>query len=77
MTNPPPLALPPPAGVTNCEPDVRAVTSTVFFLQNKKKVGNFIQAVVNTLTGVFSYHVQNLPKDGTGCPGWWPSWRWA
>jgi hypothetical protein len=28
-------------------------------------------ASVGTQTGYFSYHVQNLPKDGTGCPGRW------
>lgn len=28
-------------------------------------------ASVSAQTGYFSYHVQNLPSDGTGCPGRW------
>jgi len=70
MSKPTQLPLLPPAGVTNCELDVRAATSSAF-LQNKKKVGNLIQARINTATGVFGYYVQNVPKDGTGCPGRW------
>ncbi|HKI37175.1 MAG TPA: hypothetical protein VKA46_35300 [Gemmataceae bacterium] len=67
----PTLVVLPPAGVVACEPDIQAATSTVFLLRNRRKPGNFIMASVGVQTGNFSYHVQNLPKDGTGCPGRW------
>ncbi len=67
----PTLVVLPPAGVTDCEPDVQAATGSVFLLRNRKKPGNFIMASLGAQTGHFDYHVQNLPKDGTGCPGRW------
>ena len=36
----------PPAGVVDCDPDVQAATSTVYYLRNKKKNRNFIMDVV-------------------------------
>ncbi len=63
--------IPLPAGVVNCDPAVHAATSTVFLLRNRRKPGKFIVASVSAQTGYFSYHVENLPKDGTGCPGRW------
>jgi hypothetical protein len=57
--------------VAACEPVIQAATSAVFYLRNRKKPGNFILAIVTAQTGYFSYHVQNLPKDGAGCPGRW------
>jgi hypothetical protein len=70
MSGPLPVILS-PAGVVACDPDLQVVTSAVFALRNRKKGGNFIQASVNPRMGYFSYNVQNLPKDGTGCPGRW------
>ncbi len=67
----PTLVVLPPAAVAECEPEVRAATNAVFLLRNRKKPGNFIMASVSAQAGYFSYHVQNLPKDGTGCPGRW------
>ena len=67
----PTLVVLPPAGVADCEPVVQAATSAVFYLRNRKKRGNFILANVAAQTGYFSYHVENLPKDATGCPGRW------
>jgi hypothetical protein len=56
--------------VVDCEPEVRAATATVYVLQNKKKAGNFIRAEITSLN-YFKCYVENLPKDGPGCPGWW------
>jgi hypothetical protein len=68
----------PPGGAVDCEPEVHAATTTVYYLRNKKKLRNFIMA---DLTGVDYFHfaVENLPKDKTGCPGWWllqAAWDW-
>jgi hypothetical protein len=60
-----------PAGVVDCEPEIRAATSSHYYLQNKKKLRNFIRAHIISHTGYLSFTVENLPKDGTGCPGWW------
>jgi len=60
----------PPSGSVDCEPDLQAATATVYYLRNKKKLRNFIMADV-TGTGYFHCYVENLPKDGTGCPGSW------
>jgi hypothetical protein len=49
---------------------VRAATATVYYLQNRKKSRNFIMADLTDL-GYFHFYVENLPKDGTGCPGRW------
>lgn len=46
-------------------------------MRNKKKPGNFIQAEI-TSQGYLKYYVENLPRDGTGCPGKWlfeAAWR--
>jgi hypothetical protein len=56
--------------VIDCEPDVQAATSTVYYVRNKKKKLNFIMADVTGM-GYFHFYVENLPKDHTGCPGWW------
>jgi hypothetical protein len=60
----------PPAGVIDCEPDVQTASSTVYYLRNLKKKRNFIMADFTGL-GYFHCYVENLPKDRTGCPGWW------
>ncbi len=63
----PPVA---PVGAVACEPDLQAATPTTYLLRNKKKQRNFIMAEITT-GGYFHFYVENLPKDGTGCPGWW------
>jgi hypothetical protein len=60
----------PLAGVVDCEAEVQAATSIVFYLRNRKKQRNFIMADI-TGSGYFHFYVENLPKDKTGCPGWW------
>src|SRR5207302_1998830 len=60
----------PPSGAVDCEPEVQTATSTLYILQNKKKQLNFIRAEI-TAMGYFKFYVENLPKDKTGCPGWW------
>ena len=60
----------PPAGTTNCDPEVTAATATVFILKNTSKANNFIyEELVNG--GEVSYIIENLPADKTGCPGYW------
>jgi len=49
---------------------VQAATATIFYLQNKRKKRNFLMADITGM-GYFHSYVENLPKDGTGCPGWW------
>src|SRR5438067_426641 len=60
----------PPGSAIDCEPDVQVATATVFYLQNKKKQRNFIMADLTGM-GYFHFYVENLPKDKTGCRGWW------
>lgn len=60
----------PPASVVDCELELKAATSTVYYLQNKRKQRNFIMADVTGM-GYFHCYVENLPKDRTGCPGSW------
>jgi hypothetical protein len=42
----------------------------VYILRNKKRPRNFILAEITSM-GYFKCYVENRPKDGTGCPGWW------
>jgi hypothetical protein len=60
----------PPAGVVDCQPVVQAASATVYYLQNGRKKRNFIMADLTGM-GYFHFYVENLPKDKTGCPGWW------
>jgi hypothetical protein len=69
MSEPSSMPFPPPH-VINCDPDLRAATTTVFYLHNKSKKRNFIMADITDM-GYFHFYVENLPKDGTGCQGWW------
>jgi hypothetical protein len=39
-------------------------------LKNPLKGGNFLQAELDS-QGRLEFVIENLPKDGTGCPGWW------
>lgn len=54
----------------SCEPSVEIATPTEFLLRNKKKPQNFICGEL-VGGGELSFIVENLPKDGMGCPGWW------
>src|SRR5438105_3270369 len=63
-------SFPCPPGVVDCEPEVQAETANVFYLRNKKKQRNFIMADLTGM-GYFHFYVENVPKDKTGCPGWW------
>ncbi len=59
-----------PASVSLCEPELQAATATDYYLRNKKKQRNFIMADITGMS-YFHMYVENFPKDGTGCPGWW------
>jgi hypothetical protein len=65
-----PFSIYPPVGVVDCEAELQAASSTVYYLRNRKKKQNFIMADFTSM-GYFHCYVENLPKDGTGCPGWW------
>jgi hypothetical protein len=67
-----PISLPIRAleGSVNCEPVVGIASATEFLLTNKKKPQNFIYGELIS-GGQLSFIIENLPKDGTGCPGWW------
>jgi hypothetical protein len=54
----------------NCNPEVRKATATEFELRNPAKASNFIIGELVS-GGQVSFIVENLPKDGTGCPGRW------
>ena len=58
-----------PAPAT-CDPDIAIATATEFLLRNKQKANNFIWGELES-AGELSFIVENLPKDGTGCRGWW------
>jgi hypothetical protein len=60
----------PPTGVTACQPTVVAATPTEYVLQNPLKSQNFVWGEL-VGAGELTFVVENLPKDGTGCPGWW------
>jgi hypothetical protein len=60
----------PPVGAVGCEPEVKAASATLYYVQNKMKTRNFIMADITTL-GYFHFYVENLPKDRTGCAGGW------
>ena len=59
-----------PAGAMFCSPEVRKATATEFELVNPSKQSNFILGELVS-GGQVSFIVENLPKDGTGCPGKW------
>jgi hypothetical protein len=59
-----------PDGTKDCEPTLDIATAVEFLLKNRKKLTNFIYGELLS-NGELSFLVENLPKDGTGCPGWW------
>lgn len=58
------------AAPTDCEPVIETATATIFVLKNSKKPQNFVYGEL-IAGGELSFIIENLPKDGTGCPGWW------
>lgn len=69
MSGSPTGQTPTPPGMTNCQPDIRKSTPTEFELVNPGKESNFI--VAELVAGQLTFIVENLPKDGMGCPGRW------
>ena len=59
----------PPVGTTNCRPEITKATPTEFVLINRAKQSNFI--IGELVNRQLSFIVENLPKDGSGCPGKW------
>jgi hypothetical protein len=59
-----------PAPNTTCQAQVFAASGFEFSLKNRLKVRNFIWGVLDD-DGELYFWVENLPKDGTGCPGHW------
>lgn len=57
-------------GLVNCDPSIEKATAAEFILKNKRKVHNFVYGEL-VGGGELSFIIENLPKDGTGCPGWW------
>ena len=55
---------------TSCRPSVVLATGTEFLLRNAIKENNFI---IGELVhgGELQFVIENLPKDGGGCPGKW------
>lgn len=72
MHNLPLLTPASPTGAADCQPEVKAATASLYFVQNKAKAGNFIWGEVST-AGHLSFHVRNEPKftPQTGCWGQW------
>jgi hypothetical protein len=70
VADPAPGSISAPQGVTGCVPEVRRATVTDFYLQNANKPNNFIIGELEP-GGQLSFIVENLPKDGAGCPGKW------
>jgi len=62
--------VPAPSGSSNCCPEVKKASATDFELVNSSKQSNFIIGELVS-GGQVSFIVENLPKDGTGCPGKW------
>src|SRR5262245_14927566 len=69
VANPSVGPIPPPAGAIHCQPEIRNASATEFVLLNLAKPSNFI--IGEIVNGQLSFIVENLPKDGTGCPGKW------
>ncbi len=59
-----------PQSAMDCDPEIRTSTAAEFELRNKIKAGNFIIGELVS-GGELSFIIENLPKDGTGCPGKW------
>jgi hypothetical protein len=54
----------------SCDANIIIGRTNDFELRNNKKSQNFIIGEVNT-AGELSFWIENLPSDGSGCPGWW------
>ena len=60
----------PPSGSTNCDPEVLIATAIEFALKNRSKGQNYVYGALSQ-SGELEFAIENLPKDRTGCPGWW------
>lgn len=70
MPDPPAGTISVPPGIVACAPEVRISTANEFYVQNINKVNNFIIGELEQGSQL-SFIVENLPKDGIGCPGKW------
>lgn len=70
MPNGSPVSICGPQNAADCDPEVTKATANEFELRNKKKVRNFIVGEL-VGSGELSFIIENLPSDGTGCPGKW------
>lgn len=55
---------------STCDPEILSATEDEFDLINRLKPANHVYGVLNELR-VLTFVIENKPKDGTGCPGWW------
>jgi hypothetical protein len=60
----------PPERAATCDAEIHRATATEFLLQNRLKPRNFVWGALDP-GGTLEFWIENLPKDGTGCPGWW------
>ena len=58
------------AGVVNCDPVIVNATISEFLLTNQTKPQNYVYGEL-VHGGQLSFLIENLPKDGKGCPGRW------
>ena len=59
-----------PTPSSSCDAKIVIGRDFEFFLRNRLKVSNFIWGSLDD-GDELSFLVDNRPKDGTGCPGWW------
>lgn len=62
--------VPAPLGSMGCSPEIKKATASEFELLSRSKPSNFLIGEI-VAGGQVSFIVENLPKDGTGCPGKW------
>jgi hypothetical protein len=60
----------PPSGSIGCDPEVVIATAADYALQNRSKAQNYIYGALSQ-SGELEFAIENLPKDRTGCRGWW------
>lgn len=60
----------PPNTSQGCDATVTTATATEYLLANSLKGQNFLYAEL-VAGGEVSFVIENLPADGTGCPGHW------
>lgn len=60
----------PPERSATCDAQIQVATDFEFSLENRLKAGNFVWGMLDDQNELV-FWIENLPKDGTGCPGWW------